>query len=120
MIPAALHTAASLSLIGRDASEMSVSPAQKVLNPPPVPLVRTVIRTPEFSFWKSPAASVMSGATVLEPSRRMVPVSPPAVAAGSLPHAVVTRQSEIRTRAANCRLQNLRHFTSGTIPVGSL
>ena len=39
----------SSALIGRDASLMSVSPAQNFSKPPPVPEVPTVIWTPEFS-----------------------------------------------------------------------
>jgi hypothetical protein len=40
-------------LIGREASEMSVSPAQNFSKPPPVPEVPTVIFTPGFSAWKA-------------------------------------------------------------------
>jgi len=102
VIPAARHAAASVSLIGRDAFEMSVSPAQNVLNPPPVPLVRTVICTPKFSFRKSSAVRVISGATVLEPSRRTVPVRSLAVEAGSLPHDDIDAASEVTTRVVKC------------------
>jgi hypothetical protein len=67
----ALQASISDSLIGRDALEMSVSPAQNFSNPPPVPEVPTVTFTPLFSAWKSSAASVSNGATVLDPSMRI-------------------------------------------------
>ena len=44
-IPLASHSVASSSLIGREALEMSVSPAQNDLKPPPVPEVATVTLT---------------------------------------------------------------------------
>ena len=43
--PFVAQIAFSLSLIGRDALEMSRSPAQKVLKPPPVPEVAMVTFT---------------------------------------------------------------------------
>ena len=55
-------------MIGRDASEMSVSPAQNFSKPPPVPDVPTVICTSGFSSWNSSAAASANGATVEEPS----------------------------------------------------
>jgi hypothetical protein len=69
--------ASSSGLIGRDASEMSVSPAQNFSKPPPVPEVPTVICTPEFSSWNSSAAASANGATVEEPSIAIVPDSSP-------------------------------------------
>ncbi len=39
------HSSSSSGLMGRDASLISVSPAQKRLNPPPVPDCDTVTRT---------------------------------------------------------------------------
>ena len=74
-MPLLSQAAVSSSLIGRDASEMSVSPAQNFSKPPPVPEVPTVTRTPEFSSWNSSAAASVSGATVLEPSMLIVPDS---------------------------------------------
>ena len=41
-MPAALQSTISLSRIGREASEMSVSPRQNFLKPPPVPEMPTV------------------------------------------------------------------------------
>ena len=67
--------ASSSSLIGREASEMSVSPAQNFSKPPPVPEVPTVTLTPACSSLKSSAAAVVSGATVLEPSTFTLPDS---------------------------------------------
>ena len=54
--------------IGREASEMSVSPAQNFSKPPPVPDSPTVTLTPGFSPWKPSAAAWANGKTVLEPS----------------------------------------------------
>jgi hypothetical protein len=55
--------------IGRDALEMSVSPRQNFLNPPPVPDIPTVTLTCcFFAFWKSSATASVTGNTVLEPS----------------------------------------------------
>ena len=67
-MPFCSQAAFSSSSIGRDASEMSVSPAQKRSNPPPVPETPTVTFTPEFSRPKRSAARVARGATVLDPS----------------------------------------------------
>ena len=50
----------SFSKIGREALEMSVSPLQNFLNPPPVPETATVTRFPEL-FWKSEAALSVKG-----------------------------------------------------------
>ena len=70
-IPAAAHSAASSSLIGRDALEMSVSPAQNFLNPPPVPEVPTETLIFGFSSLNNSPAAAASGATVDEPSTRI-------------------------------------------------
>ena len=59
--------AASSSLIGREAFDRSVSPAQKRSKPPPVPLIPTVTSMP-VSSRKPSAAAVTYGPTVLEPS----------------------------------------------------
>ena len=50
-IPLAWHCWRSLSEIGREALEMSVSPLQNFWNPPPVPEVPTVTFTSGFSPW---------------------------------------------------------------------
>src|SRR6185503_7597329 len=70
--------ASSSGLIGREASEMSVSPAQNFSKPPPVPDVPTVIFTFGFSPWNASWAAWAKGATVLDPSILIVPErSPP-------------------------------------------
>src|SRR5215207_2756291 len=98
-MPLLSQAAVSSASIPRDASEMSVSPAQNFSNPPPVPEVPTVTRTPEFCSWNSSAAASLSGATVLEPSMLIVPDSwdppsadppsllPPPQAAANIPMA---------------------------------
>ena len=68
-MPAALQSAISLSRIGREASEMSVSPRQNFLKPPPVPEMPTVTLIWLFlAFWNSSATASVIGNTVLEPS----------------------------------------------------
>ena len=73
-MPAAAHRSTSFCLMGRDASEMTVSLAQNFLNPPPVPEMPTTARTlpPVRSPNSSATASVM-GNTVEEPSIGMSP-----------------------------------------------
>ena len=60
-MPFFLQTAISSSSIGREASEMSVSPAQNFSKPPPVPEVPTVTRTPGFVAANSSAAACANG-----------------------------------------------------------
>ena len=68
-MPAALQSSISFFRIGREASEMSVSPRQNFLKPPPVPEMPTVTLTAPFlDFWKSSATASVIGNTVLEPS----------------------------------------------------
>jgi hypothetical protein len=52
---------------------MSVSPAQKRSNPPPVPEIPTVTWTPEFCASNCSAPAVTRGPTVLEPSTSIRP-----------------------------------------------
>src|SRR4051812_4372785 len=61
------------SSIGREASEMSVSPAQNFSKPPPVPDSPTEMSTPEFSPLNCSAAACANGKTVEEPSILMLP-----------------------------------------------
>ena len=51
----------SSSSIGREAVEISVSPAQNFSKPPPVPDWPTVICTPDCSSLKSSAAACANG-----------------------------------------------------------
>src|SRR5215213_3628898 len=72
--PAFWHTgASSSSLIGREALEMSVSPAQNFSKPPPVPDSPIEMSTPEFSPLNCSAAACAKGKTVDEPSILMLP-----------------------------------------------
>ena len=82
--PAFLQSSASFDLIGRDALEMSVSPEQNFLKPPPVPLVPTGTFTPGLDFAKSSATALLIGATVLEPSIVIFPDRFDGALAGSL------------------------------------
>src|SRR4051812_3593711 len=68
-MPALLQSAISDLRIGREASEMSVSPRQNFLKPPPVPEMPTVTLMDCFlAFWKSSATASVTGYTVLDPS----------------------------------------------------
>jgi hypothetical protein len=59
----------SFFVIGREALEMSVSPRQNFLKPPPVPDTPTVtLYLPRWAFWNSSATASVIGNTVLEPS----------------------------------------------------
>ena len=64
---------ASSALIGREASLMSVSPAQNFVNPPPVPDSLTLTSTPGLAALKSSATASEIGRTVLEPSMTIDP-----------------------------------------------
>ena len=75
--PGLLTDAISSSSIGREASEMSVSSAQKRSKPPPVPASETVTWTSGFSSLRSSWAAVLIGKTVEEPSTTTLPLAPP-------------------------------------------
>ena len=116
MTPFFLQTGtSSSSLIGREASEMSVSPAQNFSKPPPVPDVPTVIFTSGFSAWNSSAAAWANGATVLEPSIAIVPErSPPpsplpplSLELSSSPQAAAPRASTPQTASARSFLMRV-------------
>src|SRR6188472_3571438 len=79
-IPASSHAAASSALIGREASEMSVSPWQKSAKPSPVPGPSTVAPMLEQSSSFSPTAVEM-GSTVEEPET----LTSPSTSAGQSP-----------------------------------
>jgi hypothetical protein len=114
----------SSSSIGREALEMSVSPAQNFSKPPPVPDWATVMRTPGFSPWKASWAAWANGPTVLDPSMRMVPErSPPPLlplppfSSSSLPQAAAPSASA--PQAANARSFLIRFFSLGSVMYGA-
>src|SRR3990170_2262520 len=75
-IELSLQVCASLSFMGLDASDRSISPLQNLWKPPPVPEMPTVMRTllaPARE--KSSAAAVVYGPTVDEPSAVIEPLS---------------------------------------------
>src|SRR5215213_10572712 len=72
-MPWAWQAFSSSGSIGREASEISVSPAQNFSKPPPVPEVPTVTLASGFSALNSSAIASVSGPTVLDPSTRMSP-----------------------------------------------
>src|SRR5215213_4875076 len=123
-MPAFLQTGTSSSgLIGRDASEMSVSPLQNFSKPPPVPDVPTVIFTFGFSPWNASWAACANGATVLEPSILIAPErSPPVLAlalpplsSSSPPHAVAPS-----ARTPHAAIEMMIFFMSRTLtPLGA-
>ena len=60
-MPLAVAASRSESLIGREASEMTVSPVVNFLKPPPVPEMPTGICTAGWSLRKSSAAATVTG-----------------------------------------------------------
>src|SRR6187397_303393 len=96
-MPPFLQAAISSGSISREASLMSVSPAQNFSKPPPVPAVPTVTLTPGFAAWNSSAIASVRGPTVLDPSMRMEPDRSPLPAADDssslLPHAATPKAS---------------------------
>src|SRR3954447_21102177 len=73
----ARQAASSSGLIGRDASEISVSPLQNRLNPPPVPEKSTVKSTLPAWLPNSSASASIIGKTVDDPSAVILPLSEP-------------------------------------------
>ena len=73
-IPLWAQSSASLALMGREASEIFVSPLQNFWKPPPVPETPTVIRTlRRVRIPNSSATASVIGKTVLEPSMAILP-----------------------------------------------
>src|SRR3954447_10028145 len=75
-MPAAWHALASASVIWREASQMSISPAANFLKPPPVPDSLTTAFTVGLTSLNSSATAAEMRKTVLEPSRLMIFVRP--------------------------------------------
>ena len=90
-----------LGSIAREASLKSVSPAQNFSKPPPVPEVPTVTLTSGFSCWKPSATASVSGATVLEPSIRIVPDRPDGVSPLSAVSVVLSSSPQAATPSAS-------------------
>jgi len=67
VMPEAKQSSFSASLIWREASEMSVSPAQNSLKPSPVPGPSTVTDTSGATSSNSSATRIEIGSTVDEP-----------------------------------------------------
>src|SRR4029450_10528115 len=76
LMPLAAQACFSSSLMAREASEMSVSPLQNVVTPPPVPEVPTVTLTPDSCLLNSSVMASLIGATVEEPSITIEPERP--------------------------------------------
>ncbi len=85
-MPAAWQIAASSSLILREASEMSVSPAQNFAKPSPVPGPSIVYLKSGLLSASASATPVEIGSTVDEPETLIEPVTAPpaALSAGAL------------------------------------
>ncbi len=75
LVVQAAPSLASSGLIGREASLMSVSSAQNLVNPPPVPDSLTLMSTPGLAALNSSATASEIGRTVLEPSTTTLPVT---------------------------------------------
>jgi hypothetical protein len=104
-IPASEQASISLSLMARDASEMSVSPAQNFLNPSPVPGPSTLIPTSGCPARNASALIALIGSTVDDPEMMIDPdpasessdaavVSPAAVVSLSAEAAVLSLSAE--------------------------
>ena len=65
-----------MALIGLEASDISVSPGQNFLNPPPVPETPTDICTSGLRAVNSSATACVIGNTVEDPSINISPVKP--------------------------------------------
>src|SRR3546814_7811240 len=114
-------------MIGRDASEISVSPRQNFVKPPPVPDTPTVTwMLPAVSDWNSSATASVTGYTVLEPSTVTrtcswrcppQPASPPATASATHEFAIFialsNTPSHVRGRSAEhtSELQSLMRIS---------
>ena len=88
-IPFSAQSAASSSLIKREAFEASVSPLQNFSKPPPVPEMLTETRTPGLTSMNNSAATSEAGPTVEEPSITIEPVSSAVVSSVVEPPEVV-------------------------------
>ena len=96
-IPFSAAAVASSSLIGRDASEMSVSPVVNRLKPPPVPDTPTFTRTSGCILPNSSATASDTGNTVLDPSISIVRDSPASPQAASSSTAARSPDSSTET-----------------------
>ena len=119
LTPPSEQSFSSSGSIAREASEMSVSPAQNFSNPPLVPAAPTVISTSEFSSLKSSAAASANGCTVDEPSMVIVPErSPPPLlldplsSPSSEPHAATPNASTALAPAANSHCLGITAWVS--------
>ncbi len=93
-MPFSRQSSASVSLIGREALEMSVSPApQKRSKPPPVPEREMLTVTLGWTCPNSSSIASVSGATVDDPSMTI------AFSSGALPQATESRATLPRTAA---------------------
>ena len=100
-MPEASHAATSSSLIGRDASETSISPAQNCANPSPVPGPSTVIARSGFSSENAAPTAAEIGSTVDEPETAIDPETDPASAGASLPAGASDPSLAHRSRPAH-------------------
>jgi hypothetical protein len=114
--PFSSHTGtSSSSLIGRDALEMSVSPAQNFSKPPPVPEVPTETLTPLLSRLNSSPAAAVRGSTVDEPSVTTSPLTEPSSFSAPSDWPPQAASPTVRRRAAGAAaaVVNVCRFTSG-------
>src|SRR5512145_1502751 len=96
------QSSTSVGLIGREASEMSVSPAQNFLKPPPVPEMPMVTRTLGWDFWNSSATASVIGYTVLEPS---AVIRPSRLELAAAPETATTRARRVvQTSVTRCAI----------------
>src|SRR5215217_7147982 len=108
-IPFSLQACCSSASIGREASEIWVSPAQNASKPSPVPAPPTEICTSGFSWLNASDAAWVIGSTVLEPSMEILPETLPPPSSLALlppsPQAARTSDNARRRTAAIGRLK---------------
>src|SRR5215216_672017 len=111
-MPLSAQACCSSGSMGRDASEIWVSPAQKASKPSPVPAPPTEIFTSEFSWLNASAAACVMGRTVLEPSTASCPETPPPPLCPLAPPPQAARTSDRARRrpATNQGLERLASF----------
>src|SRR5215211_5641673 len=105
--PPSSQACCSSGSMGREASEIWVSPAQNASKPSPVPAPPSEICMSGFSWLNASDAAWVIGSTVLEPSVEILPetLPPPSPLALLPPHVARTSDNARRRTAAIGRLK---------------
>src|SRR5262245_1269840 len=114
--PPSSQAVTSSALIGREASEMSVSPAQKRAKPSPVPGPSTVMATSGLESENTAAAAAEIGSTVDEPEIASSPDRPVGISnAGAEPAG-----PSVTGRADPAGSAPAGSVPAGAVPAGSV